>query len=87
SKIYLALAFMLAAGQTFAQCGDRYKEEVFQNFTVTTDTYSTANNAVLLVDVYQPAGDVETSRPLIIMAHGGSFVGGNKTQDPTVVSL
>lgn len=85
SKIYLAFALMLAVGQSFAQCGDRYKEEIFQSYTITTDTYSVANGRVLLMDVYQPVGDVETNRPVIIMAHGGSFVGGSKTEDPTVI--
>ena len=63
----------------------RYSDEVFPNFTKTSDvqygqnislTGSTEN---LLLDVYQPDGDVLTERPLIIWAHGGSFVGGSKT--------
>jgi dienelactone hydrolase len=32
----------------------------------------------LKMDIYQPTGDVATQRPLIVMAHGGSFVGGSK---------
>ncbi|GAB2964353.1 hypothetical protein GCM10027048_37230 [Hymenobacter coalescens] len=33
---------------------------------------------VLLLDVYQPVGAPATPRPLIILAHGGAFLGGNK---------
>jgi len=59
-----------------AQCTLGYIDQVFQNVTITTDTYSTANNATLLVDIYEPDGDTATMRPLLIMAHGGSFIGG-----------
>jgi alpha/beta superfamily hydrolase len=40
----------------------------------------------LLLDIYEPSGDVETARPLILIAHGGSFIGGSKT-GPDVVPL
>lgn len=68
----------------------RYSDEVFPNFTKTSDvqygqnislTGSTEN---LLLDVYQPDGDILTERPLIIWAHGGSFVGGSKTGSDVV---
>jgi len=32
----------------------------------------------LFLDVYQPEGDLEDLRPLVIFAHGGSFVAGSK---------
>ena len=38
------------------------------------------------MDIYEPNGDTETARPLIIWAHGGSFIGGSKT-DGDVVTL
>lgn len=87
SKFYAVLLLVAAASQVFAQCGDRYKEEVFQNFTTTIDTYTIANGATLLMNVYQPDGDTETNRPVIIMAHGGSFIQGDKDADPTVVNF
>jgi acetyl esterase/lipase len=31
------------------------------------------------LDIYQPQGDTAAVRPLLIMAHGGSFIGGSKT--------
>lgn len=85
TKIYslsLFFACMLLLQQSFAQCNGRYHDNVFQNVTVTSDvTYSTANSTTLKLDVYEPTGDNLTARPLIIMAHGGSFIGGNKTND------
>jgi len=32
----------------------------------------------LLCDVYEPCGDTETARPLLIVIHGGAWAGGNK---------
>ena len=69
--------------QTPCETG-RYAEDVFPNFTVTSDiTYgqnNSWNNAatVLKMDFYEPTGDTETARPLIIWVHGGSFIGGSK---------
>ncbi len=31
------------------------------------------------MDFYEPEGDTETERPLLIWVHGGSFIGGDKT--------
>lgn len=33
----------------------------------------------LKLDVYLPENDVDTDRPVILLAHGGSFIGGNKS--------
>ena len=38
------------------------------------------------MDIYTPVGDNYTNRPLLIFAHGGSFIGGSKT-NPTMVDL
>ncbi len=69
-----------------AQCvGPRYKQAIFANNTVHSDiVYGNninlqGNPEDLLLDVYEPTGDTETNRPLVIVAHGGSFVGGSKT--------
>ncbi|MFN8300640.1 MAG: T9SS type A sorting domain-containing protein [Chitinophagales bacterium] len=87
-KFYTAVALMLAATQAFAQCGQRYKDMIFSNVDVTSDVvYSTSNSTTLKLDVYQPQGDNEAQRPLIVLAHGGSFIGGTKTDDNVVVQL
>ena len=67
-----------------AQCDDRYSEEVFDQVSVSTVTYSDVHN--LQMDIYQAVGDTETQRPLIILAHGGSFVAGIRT-NPSMVAL
>lgn len=81
------LILSLLAGTSFtqAQCaGGRYASDVFTSFTKTSDiiygqnTNAANQNTVLKLDFYEPANDTETARPLIILAHGGSFIGGSK---------
>jgi acetyl esterase/lipase len=36
-----------------------------------------ANPVTLTLDMYRPAGDTQTSRPAIVLVHGGGFVAGN----------
>jgi len=92
-KLLLSLSFLFAAFSAQAQCdGFRYYDEVFPGVTKTADvlygtnvTY-TGQTQNLLLDVYQPTGDNYAYRPLIVWAHGGSFVGGTKG-DADIVSL
>lgn len=95
-KIYLLAlttftVFNLAKAQTPCSTG-RYSSDTFTNVTTTSNITFGANvtaggaNQNLTLDVYQPTGDLETARPLIIWAHGGSFIGGSKT-DADVVAL
>ncbi|MFN4080311.1 MAG: alpha/beta hydrolase [Saprospiraceae bacterium] len=63
--------------------GSRFKSEVFANVKRTTVTYaqtvSHLNSLInLAMDVYEPEGDTLSKRPAIVMAHGGSFILGNK---------
>lgn len=91
---YLVISFTLLVTNSFAQpCQNgRYASEVFANHTLTSNitygsntTFSGANNSLKL-DFYEPTGDAELSRPLIIWVHGGSFLGGSKT-DPDMTAL
>jgi hypothetical protein len=92
TKIYafaISCASLLYTGHAQAQCSDggRYIDSLF-GVTVTSDiTYSTSNSTTLKLDVYQPTGDTASQRPLLIMAHGGSFIGGSKTQDNVCTQL
>jgi len=91
-KITLFLSCLIT-GSLFAQspCSTgRYATDVFSNFTTTSDivygqnsSYTGANTSLKL-DVYQPTGDTETNRPLLIFVHGGSFIGGSKTDGDMV---
>lgn len=95
-KIYalLVLSFSFWTTSLFAQpCQNgRYASEVFPNYTLTSNitygsntTFSGATNTLKL-DFYEPTGDTELNRPLIIWVHGGSFLGGSKT-DPDMTAL
>jgi hypothetical protein len=63
-------------------CAGRYTTEVFTNVSISTVTYDVWDSAM---DIYQPTGDTSTTRPLIVLAHEGTFDAGNKTEDLTVV--
>jgi para-nitrobenzyl esterase len=79
------LSFSLASQAQFDCSNGRYSSEVFSSVQVLSDiTYGQAtnvqgNNQSLELDLYLPQGDTSSNRPLLIMAHGGSFIGGNKT--------
>jgi para-nitrobenzyl esterase len=92
-KIYLlglvATSVFLAQAQQDCSNG-RYVDEVFPTVTTTSNIQYGSNldlngsNVNLLLDLYEPTGDTETNRPVIIFIHGGSFVGGSKTGDDVV---
>ena len=80
--LFLSLSNIINA-QT--PCDDgRYSSTVFTDFTKTSDiTYGSntswnGSNTTLRLDFYEPDGDTETERPLLIWVHGGSFIGGQK---------
>lgn len=92
---YFVLSLTFLVTSVFAQpCQNgRYALEVFPNHTLTSNitygsntTFSGANST-LKMDFYEPTGDTEINRPLIIWVHGGSFLGGSKTDpDMTILS-
>jgi len=81
----------LTQAQTPCETG-RYAEDVFTNVTVTSDieygsnTSFSGGTTTLRLDFYEPEGDTETERPLLIWVHGGSFIGGSRT-DQDMVTL
>lgn len=86
-QVYTFLLLLLSTNLLIAQCENgRYLNMIFPEFTeIENIPYGNnidyeGNDTELLLDVYQPVGDSETSRPLIIFAHGGSFVGGSKDE-------
>ena len=93
NSFLLSIVFCSFASQANAQydCNNnRFLEEVFTAVTTTSDlqygsalTYS-GSTQNLTLDVYEPQGDVFTERPLIVFAHGGSFIGGSKTSSDIV---
>ena len=94
-KFYLFLIAFLSAGflsaQVYIDCNsNRYDEEVFANIITTTNVMYGANtdyqgaNMNLTMDIYEPDGDTAAYRPLIVWVHGGSFVGGSKSDNDVV---
>ncbi len=70
----------------FAQCdGQRYYNKVFNNVDVDYEVDYHVNSSYGL-DIYQPVGDTETERPVILLAFGGAFVTGTSTS-PDIVTL
>jgi len=82
-KIYILVFIVFSAVNNFAQCNGRYQTDIYPTINVSTVQYGTNTDLVpqtvnLMMDIYQPQGDTATSRPLIILAHSGSFSGGDK---------
>ena len=91
-KKRLLLAFALVSLTFPLLIAQRYLTEVFSSVTVTEDVaYWQWTNVLnipitLSMDIYEPEGDTETNRPLMLLMHGGSFVAVDK-KDATIVNL
>lgn len=84
-KRIFTLLMVFAACSLHAQ--ERYYDEIFDNVTVTEDVEYAMNISVIpalqggppmampqLMDVYEPEGDEETARPLVLVFHTGNFL-------------
>lgn len=71
----------------------RYKEKVFEeidfidNMVYATKPRSDGRMVNLGIDVYLPHDDAETSRPAIMLAHGGGFIDLLDQKSPDIVKL
>jgi len=84
----ISTLLLFTASQLVAQpdCSDgRYTTfnkfssvDVASAVTFGNNTALSGNAADLKMDVYTPVGDTETDRPVVIMAFGGSFIGGSR---------
>jgi len=81
------IAFTLIVSVISADAQMRYLDDVFTNVTVTSDIQYAENISILpmltggqpalspiLCDIYEPTGDPLTNRPVVILAHTGSFL-------------
>ena len=81
----LVITLLIASTQANAQT--RYLDDMFSSVIVNSNvTYGTNISilpalqgqppavAPLMCDIYEPDGDTETNRPVIILAHTGSFL-------------
>ncbi|HCA82585.1 MAG TPA: hypothetical protein DEP18_02280 [Flavobacteriales bacterium] len=83
-KLLLFSGFLSLNALAIAQCGQRYHDKIFTDSTVSNIQYGSNVNRLnqaenLNLDIHFPKGDTEAERPLIIIAHGGNFLGGSKT--------
>jgi para-nitrobenzyl esterase len=87
--IFVCCAAASLTAQNTACDGVRFAEPVFQTVKRTTVQYATAPNysglppaapasVILQMDVYEPQGDQAVARPVVVLAHGGSFVFGDR---------
>ena len=63
--------------------GQRYIDDIFTDVSMTTVTYGSNTtvfgvNQNLKMDIYQPVGDTNAKRPVILFAFGGSFIIGSR---------
>lgn len=77
--------FTLLFSQDYSSCdGERYRQDVFDGVTVTTEVQFGSNTTIagnsqdLFMDVYEPEGDTASVRPTVVMAFGGAFVFGQR---------
>ena len=80
----LRLGQVVAAQTPIDTTGGRFYRPIFAGVTVSSGVAYGAATGVfgpqtLLMDVYQPTGDVAAERPVIIFAHEGGFVRGSRT--------
>ena len=81
----LAIAIISIGFDSSAQT--RYLDDIFTGVTVTSDVVYATNISILPMlqglppaptdlkcDIYEPSGDTDTERPVIILAHTGSFL-------------
>lgn len=78
------IGFNVLFSQNPACDGVRYAQPVFAAVKKTTLPYAPATShlgqpVTLSMDVYEPEGDTVSRRPVVVLAHGGSFVFGNKS--------
>lgn len=86
-----ALLFSLFFSELYSQCDGRYENEIFSDVSSVTVEYTDVYDwspfdSGLDMDIYYATDDTASNRPLIIFAHGGVYVAGNKN-NPTMVSL
>ena len=85
-KFYSLILFLgLSVSISFAQ--DRYLDEIFTDVTVTPDVTYGTNGTILFfgtageivpedlrMDIYEPDGDTEVDRPVVLVFHTGNFL-------------
>ena len=81
--LVICVSLVLLVNAAFAQ---NYTTKQFGlQITKTNIVYGTATNYLgatdtLKLDIYKPTGNPNTQRPMLILNHGGAWVGGDKSE-------
>ncbi len=91
--LLIVSCFLVLFAQSSKLFAQRYLSEVFSSVTVTTNVQYGENYSFfpppgptlipLMMDVYEPAGDLLNDRPVIIFMHTGSYLPRYINQTPT----
>ena len=90
SRLFLLPILLFPVLHSAAQCTSvRYIDTVFASHTLNSqvkygsaDPYGLLSNQDLYLDLYEPAGNTLSARPLIIYQFGGAYQIGDKRQPP-----
>ncbi|MDO6759488.1 alpha/beta hydrolase [Tamlana sp. 2_MG-2023] len=74
----LSILFFLIFYSVSAQT--RYIDSVFDSINVRTYNYAIKANDTLKLDIYQPARDSISKKPLMVLVHGGGFYTGKRNE-------
>ena len=74
----ISLLFLFSILLISKVSSQRYKDQIFDEVSKQTVTYLDEKN--LQMDIYQPVGDVQKDRPVILFVHGGGFAGGARNE-------
>ena len=90
-KYVLLVLLFIGSSQLFSQCDCRYENVIFDKISkisvVYSETYDwSPSNPGLEMDIYTPSNDIVNNRPLLIFAHGGVYIEGDKNSK-TMVTL
>lgn len=90
---FLLLSFFIAPGNATDCFNGRYKNKVFSEYTVLNNIIYARKQTSdgrwqnLGYDVYQPKNDTASSRPVVVLAHGGGYIDLLDQKSPDIVEL
>jgi len=82
--VSLFLFFLPAASAQLPYNQLLYQDTVIKDLVYGTDVNFAGKPEVLKLDLYKPLGNPYCNRPILVMIHGGAWVGGDKTDGGTV---
>ncbi len=88
SASFILISLFLLVNPAIAQ--DYTSKQFGLQITKTNIVYGTATNYLgatdtLKLDIYKPSGNTNTQRPILILNHGGAWVGGDKSESNIVL--